>query len=198
MINFKGKNNSEPLKEFKKFYKEALSKNQKNIEAIAISSFSSKMNEVDSRFVNLKFFIDENFIFFSNYNSPKGYQFTSHDQISALIFWSSINVQIRIKALIEKTPNDFSDKYFKNRDKNKNALAISSNQSQPVASFREIKKNYINVLSEGNTSKRPKYWGGYLCKPYSYEFWKGHKNRLNKRQLFFKNNSTWESKILQP
>ena len=48
---------------FFRYYEKALEENQKNIDAIAISSFDKKLNEVDSRFVNLKF-IDNNNGFF--------------------------------------------------------------------------------------------------------------------------------------
>ena len=72
----------------------------------------------------------EEFIFFSNYNSPKAIEFRSHDQISCAIFWSEVNIQIRIKAFIQKTSVSFNNLYFKSRSLEKNALAISSNQSK--------------------------------------------------------------------
>ena len=75
---------------------------QKNIEAISISSYNTKKHEVDSRYVNLKFINNDEFIFFSNYKSPKASAFNSHNQIAALLYWPSINVQIRMKAKIRK------------------------------------------------------------------------------------------------
>ena len=44
-------------------YERALELDQKNIEAIAISSFDAKNNEVDSRYVNLKYIEDQDWIF---------------------------------------------------------------------------------------------------------------------------------------
>ena len=49
---------------FEQFYELALKKSQKNIDAICISSFSKKLNEVSARFVNLKIIKDNEFIFF--------------------------------------------------------------------------------------------------------------------------------------
>ena len=71
---------------------------QKNIEAISISSYNREISEVDSRYVNLKLVTNDEFIFFSNYNSPKASSFNSHNQIAALVYWPSINVQIRMRA----------------------------------------------------------------------------------------------------
>ena len=81
--------------------------NKRGIEAISVSSYNQKMSEVEARYVNLKYIDDNEWIFFSNYNSPKAQQFKSHNQVSVLIFWPSINTQIRMKASISKTSINF-------------------------------------------------------------------------------------------
>ena len=86
MIKFINNNLDAPYVKFKEEYERAVSANQKIVEAITISSYSKLDNLVDSRYVNLKIVDNKEFIFFSNYNSPKSTQFESHDQISALIF----------------------------------------------------------------------------------------------------------------
>ena len=120
MIEFINLNQDEPYRYFKEKYEAALRAGQQSIEAIAISSFNKERNEVDSRFVNLKYVIADKFIFFSNYDSPKAIAFDSHDQISALFFWSSINLQIRFKAKINKSSSNFNNDYFKDRSSDKN------------------------------------------------------------------------------
>ena len=142
MINIDKMSITEPYNMFRKYYEEARDKEQKIIEAISISSYDKKNNIVDSRFVNLKYVIDDEWIFFSNYNSPKSKQFESHDQISAVIYWNSINVQIRMKAKIQKTNLEFSNEHFQSRDMTKNLLAILSRQSEPVASYDDFLQNY--------------------------------------------------------
>ena len=130
MINIDKMSITEPYNMFRKYYEEARNKEQKIIEAISISSYD-KNNIVDSRFVNLKYVIDDEWIFFSNYNSPKSKQFESHDQISAVIYWNSINVQIRMKAKIQKTNLEFSNEHFQSRDMTKIYLQFClDNQSQ--------------------------------------------------------------------
>ena len=64
MISFVQMCQDLPYVEFRSYYEKALKANQKNIEAIAISSFSKDNNFVDSRFVNLKFINEKEFIFF--------------------------------------------------------------------------------------------------------------------------------------
>lgn len=198
MISFKNNNNSKPYELFFRYYEKALEENQKNIDAIAISSFDKKLNEVDSRFVNLKFIDNNKWIFFSNYNSPKSNQFKTHQQISALFFWSSIDVQIRIKAEIQRTSKNYNNEYFYNRSKDKNALAISSLQSQKIDSYGEVVKEYNKVKKIHDLSICPQYWGGFAFIPYYFEFWEGHKSRLNKRKAFSKKNKEWSEFFLQP
>ena len=198
MIKFKNYSQEEPFILFRKRYEDALNANQKNIEAVSISSYNKDMNEVDSRYVNLKIIEQNNFIFFSNYNSKKAKQFELNRNIAALFFWNEINVQIRIKAKIYKLNKSLSDSYFKNRMKEKNALAISSMQSETISSFSIVKKNYLHTLENADLLKRPKYWGGYTFSPFEFEFWSGHAHRLNKRTHFKFTNKGWIKTLLQP
>ena len=198
MIKFNNLNQEKHYQLLKEKYDEALDVGQENIEAISISSFNKETGEVDSRYVNLKFIINDEFIFFSNYNSPKAFAFNSHNQIAALIYWSSINIQIRMKAKVKKTSKEFNQKYFFDRSEEKNALAISSNQSKPIDSYNQVKENYNKSLKNDDLRKCPEYWGGYSFTPYYFEFWEGHESRINKREIFKKIDGVWKQSILQP
>ena len=119
MIRFENLSKKKPYILFKKKYDEAIAMDQDMVEAISISSFSKELDIVDSRYVNLKIVDNEDFIFFSNYQSPKAKQFESHNQISALIYWSKTNIQIRMRAKIMKTSINFNEQYFLSRDSEK-------------------------------------------------------------------------------
>jgi len=198
MIDINHISSAKPYKIFKTKYNEALNAGQKNIEAVCISSYQSKTNEVDSRYVNLKYIKNEEFIFFTNYNSPKASAFRTNNQIAAIFFWPSTNIQIRIKAKIKRTSNEFNQRYFSNRIEEKNALAISSNQSQLIDSYSQVKKNYEETLATANLNICPEYWGGYSFTPLYFEFWEGHHSRINKREVYERNDNDWNYYILQP
>ena len=102
MISFINLSKEKPYTIFKEKYDNALQANQQTIEAIAISSFCKNNHEVHCRFVNLKFIQNKEFIFFSNYYSPKAKQFELHSQVTALFYWNCTNTQIRMKAEIKK------------------------------------------------------------------------------------------------
>jgi pyridoxamine 5'-phosphate oxidase len=198
MIQFTNLNQEIPYQLLKEKYDEALNAGQKGIEAISISSYSKEIREVNSRYVNLKFISNDEFIFFSNYNSPKALSFISHNQIAALLYWSSINVQIRMKAKIKRTSDEFNQNYFFNRSEEKNALAISSSQSKLIDSYNQVKENYNKSLKNDDLKKCPEFWGGFSFTPYYFEFWEGHESRINKREIFEKIDGVWEQSFLQP
>jgi len=198
MIQFNNLNQETPYLFLKEKYDEAVDAGQKGIEAISISSYNKEISEVDSRYVNLKFILNDEFIFFSNYDSPKASSFISHDQIAVLLYWPSINAQIRMKATIKRTTDEFNQNYFFNRSEEKNALAISSNQSKPINSYSQVKENYNKSLKNNDLKKCPEFWGGYSFTPYYFEFWEGHESRLNKREVYEKSYDSWKHLILQP
>ena len=199
MINFLNPSLEKPYVLFQSLYQKAIENSQKGVEAISVSSYNEPSKEVEARYVNLKYIDNNEWIFFSNYLSPKANQFESHDQVSVLIYWASINTQIRMKAKIFKTSSEFSDEHFQGRTKEKNALAISSNQSQIIDSFDEVTKNFNETLQTMTPeTPRPDFWGGYSFIPYYFEFWQGHENRLNKRHVFRQEDDQWTEQLLQP
>lgn len=201
MIIFDNLPSEKPYKEFSNFYNKAKSLGQTQIEAMVISSYNSSKKQVDSRYVNLKYIIGEEWIFFSNYNSKKASDFSSNKFISVLFFWQSINLQVRIKAEVFKTSEDFSDKHFSERELDKNVLAISSRQSQKIESYEMVKENFNKTLDDASSIKsRPSYWGGFSFKPFEFEFWQGNESRLNKRESysFDRVKESWNYSILEP
>tara|TARA_B100001093_G_scaffold438744_1_gene438311 strand:+ start:65 stop:661 length:597 start_codon:yes stop_codon:yes gene_type:complete len=198
MIEIQEINASEPYKKFIQFYDKAVEYKQPFVESIVISSFNKSTNQVESRFVNLKYIHNDEWIFFTNYNSKKSQDFKEHNQISALLFWHNINVQIRIKANIKKTNKNFNQSHFSKRSLEKNALAISSRQSSKIDSYASVKKNYDKSLKNEDLKQCPNYWGGFSFTPYYFEYWEGHKSRINKREAFEKIDNAWDHSILHP
>lgn len=199
MINISDISNELPYMKFVKFYNEALEAKQPNIEAICISSFNSEKQESNSRFVNLKYITNDEWIFFSNYSSPKAYEFRGCSNICAVLFWHQTNTQIRVKGNISESTSEFSDSHYKARDRSKNILAITSKQSERVDSYESFIDKYERASKDiSDTSSRPIYWGGYSFKPYYFEFWQGHDKRINKREVYSFKNGNWENYFLQP
>jgi len=197
MIEINNLIKSEPISLFEKLYKKAHNKNQLAIQAACLSTNSSK-NRIRSRFINIKYIKDNNFIFFTNYESDKANEIDLNPNVALNFYWNSIDVQVRIEGNITKTSESFSDEHWKKRTKAKNALALSSNQSKKIKSYDLVIKSHSDALKQENILNRPYYWGGYELKANYYEFWEGHVSRINKRKVYKIKDNEWQNYILQP
>lgn len=136
-----------------------------------------------SRMVLLKKYTFEGFIFYSNYQSEKGKAIEANPRVCLSFFWPNLERQVIIKGTAEKLAQNLSDGYFESRPEGSKLGAIVSDQSSVIES-REVLENELKKLEEkykGKEIERPDYWGGYLVRPVSIEFWQGRDNRLHDR-----------------
>jgi pyridoxamine 5'-phosphate oxidase len=154
-----------------------------------------------SRVVLLKKFNEEGFIFYTNYNSEKGKAIINNPNICLSFFWHSMERQVIIKGIAEKTPNIISDNYFNSRPDGSKLGALVSSQSKIIPS-REYLDNKLKKLQnkyEGKTIPRPNFWGGFLVRPIEVEFWQGRPNRLHDRIRFqLQEDFNWKIDRLSP
>jgi pyridoxamine 5'-phosphate oxidase len=136
-----------------------------------------------SRVVLLKKFNEEGFIFYTNYNSEKGKAILHNPNICLSFFWHSMERQVIIKGIAEKTSEIISDTYFDSRPDGSKLGAIVSSQSETIPSrdYLDEKLKTLEKEFEGKPIPRPDYWGGFLVRPIEVEFWQGRPNRLHDR-----------------
>lgn len=139
-----------------------------------------------TRVVLLKKYTHEGFIFYTNYESEKGKAIKKYPKVCLSFFWPGMERQIIIKGNIEKIAPNLSDGYFESRPMMSQISSIISPQSDVVPSREFLEKaqeNYEQNLA-GKLPQRPDFWGGYLVRPVSIEFWQGRPNRLHDRFRF--------------
>ncbi len=151
--------------------------NAMNIATIGLDGYPK------NRMVLLKRFTWEGFVFFTNYNSEKGRAIAANPKVCLSFFWSNLERQIIIKGLAEKLSENLSDGYFESRPDGSKLGAWASPQSKVVPSRKVLDEALKRqALKFKNTAiPRPAYWGGYLVKPQSIEFWQGRPNRMHDR-----------------
>jgi len=154
-----------------------------------------------NRVVLLKKYTYEGFIFYTNYESEKGRAITQNPNVCISFFWPNMERQIIIKGRAEKIAENLSDGYFESRPEGSKLGAIVSKQSEVVPS-REYLEKKLKALEKEYDNKeieRPKYWGGYIVKPISMEFWQGRPNRLHDRIRYsLQANLDWKMERLAP
>lgn len=172
-----------PMELFQKwFYEIEESNTSEEPNAMTISTIGQD-GFPKSRVVLLKRFTWEGFIFYTNYNSEKGKSIENNKNVCLSFFWHTLERQIIIKGVAEKTSENTSDGYFESRPEGSKLGAWASNQSEVVTSREELNTSLKNVEKKfkGKEITRPKHWGGYLIKPISIEFWQGRPNRMHDR-----------------
>jgi pyridoxamine 5'-phosphate oxidase len=154
-----------------------------------------------SRVVLLKKYTFEGFIFYSNYESEKGKAIQADPRVCLSFFWPIMERQIIIKGKAEKIAKNLSDGYFESRPEGSKLGAIVSDQSSVIES-REVLEIELKKLEEkykGKEIERPDYWGGYLVRPVSMEFWQGRDNRLHDRIRYsLQEDFDWKIERLAP
>ncbi len=154
-----------------------------------------------ARVVLLKKYNEEGFIFYTNYDSEKGRAIVNNPNICLSFFWHSMERQVIIKGIAEKTTSSVSDNYFDSRPDGSKLGAIVSPQSDVIPSreYLDDKLKQLELKYEGKPIPRPENWGGFLVKPVAVEFWQGRPNRLHDRIRYqIQDDYSWKIDRLSP
>jgi len=192
---------NKPLLLFDAWFNEIKSSNSKiEINAMTLSTIDST-GFPKGRVVLLKYYSEEGFVFFTNYNSEKSVSIKNNNKVSISFFWEEFERQVIIKGFAEKTSEEISAEYFNSRPKgSKLGAIVSENQSSVIDSKEFLTMRFDNLSKEYKNKAivRPLNWGGYVIRPVEYEFWQGGENRLHDRirYRYFENN--WIKERLSP
>jgi pyridoxamine 5'-phosphate oxidase len=188
-----------PIKQFDKWFKEALDVQILEPNAMTISTVSD--GKPHARIVLLKGYDENGFTFYTNYNSNKGKEVTETPFVSLTFFWGDLERQVRIEGSIEKVSEVESDDYYHSRPRGSQIGAWVSNQSSVIAGRAVIEQRLVELENEFKGEEiipRPTHWGGYCVNPERIEFWQGRPNRLHDRILFTKFGDDWKIERLSP
>ncbi|MBO0340077.1 MAG: pyridoxamine 5'-phosphate oxidase [Bacteroidota bacterium] len=190
-----------PLEQFQKWFHEVEAANgvdepnAMTVSTIGLDGFPK------SRVVLMKKFTYEGFIFYTNYQSEKGKAIEANPSVCLSFFWPNMERQVIIKGKAEKIAENLSDGYFESRPHGSQLGAVVSDQSEVVPSrdYLEEKLKELEQQYEDKEVPRPEYWGGYLVRPISIEFWQGRPNRLHDRIRYsLQDDLDWKIERLAP
>lgn len=181
-----------PFDLFHKWYREAFETGQLEPNAFVLSTVDAQ-NRPSSRILYLKAMADENYVFFTNYNSHKGTDIAQNPNASMLFFWPGKERQIRIEGTVEKIAEEESDAYFESRPRGSQIGAWASDQSDLLVERDDLENRVVEFADKFKEHvPRPPYWGGYMLKPRLIEFWQGRPSRLHDRIVFELENNSWK------
>ena len=130
--------------------------------------------------------LDRGFTFYTNTQSRKGGDLTSHRDAALVFHWKSLRRQIRVEGVVEDTTDAEADTYFRSRARVSRIGAAASDQSRPLPSRDELERRVAELSARypGEEMPRPPHWSGYRLIPASFEFWQDMPFRLHDRTVF--------------
>ena len=189
-----------PFKQFEQWFQQATETEPILPEAVSLAT-ATREGRLSSRMVLLKDFDETGFVFYSNYESRKGLELAENPNAALVFYWRQLERQICITGTVSKVSREESEAYFRTRPRGSQIGALTSSQSQVVAS-REVLENRFQQLMaeyEGGEVPLPSYWGGYRLSPVTIEFWQGRSDRLHDRFLYKRQpGGPWQLERLSP
>ncbi|MDP4986471.1 MAG: pyridoxamine 5'-phosphate oxidase [Candidatus Nanopelagicales bacterium] len=190
--------NHNPIQQFNIWLQEAIANLVSEPNAMVLAT-ANKNGEPSARNVLLKSADEKGFIFFSNKQSDKAKDLAENPQATLLFSWLSQHRQVIVKGKVSEISREESNEYFQTRPYGSRISAWVSNQSQVIKN-REVLEQKVKEFMEKYPEEvpMPDYWGGYILKAESVEFWQGRPSRLHDRIRFTKKENSWIIERISP
>ena len=189
-----------PFKMFEQWFQEASEAEPVLPEAVSLAT-ATREGRLSSRMVLLKDFDETGFVFYTNYESRKGMELAENPNAALVFYWRQLERQICITGTVSKVSREESEAYFRTRPRGSQIGALTSPQSQVVASREVLERRFQQLMAEyeGREIPLPSYWGGYRLSPDTIEFWQGRSDRLHDRFLYKRQSGgPWQLERLSP
>lgn len=154
-----------------------------------------------TRTVLLKICDERGFIFFTNYEGAKGRQLDAEPRAALTFWWNALERQVNVTGIVEKTSRDESGHYFHSRPPGSQLGAWASAQSEVISDRHQLELQYAKALAKYGEENipLPPFWGGYLLRPQTIEFWQGRRSRLHDRLRYTRSlEGAWRIDRLSP
>ena len=189
-----------PFKQFEQWFQAATEAEPVLPEAVSLAT-ATREGRLSSRMVLLKDFDETGFVFYSNYESRKGLELAENPNAALVFYWRQLERQICITGTVSKVSREESEAYFRTRPRGSQIGALTSSQSQVVASREVLENRFQQLMAEYEEGEvpLPSYWGGYRLSPVTIEFWQGRSDRLHDRFLYKRQpGGPWQLERLSP
>ena len=174
---------SSPLAQWQQWYDQAVQAGCVEPHAFVLSTVDGE-GWPQSRYLLVRGADQRGFSFFTNYESAKSAQLSAEPRAAMLFTWLQLHRQVRITGTVERLPDVESDEYYHSRPRSSQIGAWSSPQSKvlPSRAFLEERvTQFEQTFADVDEVPRPAYWGGWMLRTVSYEFWQGRPSRLHDR-----------------
>lgn len=172
-----------PLAQFERWLVEATEAGLAEPNAMVLAA-ADAAGRPSARLVLLKGVDAAGFRFFTNHGSRKAQALAENPQVALLFPWHDLHRQVEVRGAAERMSANESAAYFKTRPRESQLAAWASRQSEPLADRAELETQLAESRArwpDGTEIPAPDFWGGYLVRAVSVEFWHGRESRLHDR-----------------
>ena len=191
---------ADPLALFRDWQAQAVAAGAPLPEAMTLATVDEG-GRPSARAVLLKGVDERGFLFFTNYESRKGRQLEANPNAALSFLWhSEPRRQVLVTGTVGRLPREESEAYFRTRDVGSRLGAWASRQSSPIGSYAELEEAFAEAENRfGDDVPMPDWWGGYVLRPETIEFWESRPNRLHERVRYSRDeDGSWQPAQLSP
>jgi pyridoxamine 5'-phosphate oxidase len=191
---------TDPVEQFARWYEDARRAGLELPEAMTLAT-AAVDGTPSARMVLLKGVDERGFLFFTNYESRKGRELADNPKAALVFHWPlSPRRQVLVTGRVEKLSVGESDEYFRSRPHGSRLAAAASRQSTVVSSREALDEAFAELerAHPGDDVPRPDWWGGYVLRPDTVEFWQNRPNRLHDRLRYRRESERWVLERLSP
>lgn len=177
---------SSPLDQFLRWLEEARAAGLPEPNAMVLATVSAD-GQPSARSVLLKGVDARGFTFYTNLGSRKGSELAANPRVSLVFPWYGVLRQVVVVGDASLVDRDEVDAYFATRPRGSQLGAWASRQSSVIEDRTALEGRMaeLEMRYPGDTPvPAPEFWGGWLIRPQSVEFWQGRRSRLHDRLRF--------------
>jgi pyridoxamine 5'-phosphate oxidase len=190
----------DPLEQFARWFEDARRAGLELPEAMTLATADGD-GTPSARMVLLKGVDERGFVFFTNYESRKGRELADNPRAALVFHWPlAPRRQVLVTGSVERVPDAESEEYFRSRPRGSRLAALASRQSTVLPDREALDRAFAELESKhpGVDVPRPGWWGGYVLRPHTVEFWQNRPNRLHDRLRYRRDGGAWILERLSP
>ncbi len=189
-----------PIEQFQRWFNQALEAKIPEPNSMSVATVNAS-GVPSLRTVLLKYFSDDGFVFFTNYESHKAHDISENPRVCLMFPWVALERQVIIYGQAAKVSHAESLRYFMKRPRESRLGAWVSHQSSVISSRKLLEMKLMELkrkFSDGEIPI-PSFWGGFRVVPSQIEFWQGGPGRVHDRFMYTRQeDATWTIERLQP